>query len=533
MREFELSIGGMTCSVCSNAVRRALMQCPSITAARVEFLFNRATVTTGDITDEALKQKLQQAVNDQGFTCSEIRETNNKLTNEERAAQEKIYRQKQKRKIYTYLTKGIVGILSGAVMLVTCMTGILPHSVMPLIAGISTLLTLYLGKETYQHASTQCFQGNPFASMDSLFTVSTLLALGASCAAFFFPWLPMMFEAPLLIFGCKYIGEAIKESVKKPPSNTSFQDDVPATVMRYMRNDAEENLLDQTQYEESNIGTIKLNDIIYIAPGQTIPLDGTCLSQHATIDTRIKTGKIENIVQGDKVLAGYTIPDHAEGVLIKVKRLQNNSALMQCDEKIKAIKDSKKPLQTAIPRVLQYFIPAVFVIATLSAITMGFLVSSMAAIQCAISVLVAACPCAMGLIAPLAINSGAGKAKKNGITFKDGDCMEAAAEIDTVVFDLNGTLTTGEPKVVKIVLNPNLSPERSNQILHAIQTIEAHSAHPIGKAIVESLANVKCHSSMLSNVKVTQIDRLGITAMLDEQPLMIGNGKFMKNQKIL
>ena len=136
-------------------------------------------------------------------------------------------------------------------------------------------------------------------------------------------------------------------------------------------------------------------------------------------------------------------------IRIEVTKEETKSYLAMLDMRLQEAEKEKVPLVTTANKILRYFVPTIFGLAIISALVMGFVFSPLSAIQCAMSVLVAACPCTFGLITPLAIKIGLAKSADNGITFKSGKSLEKVNQIDTVVFDLNGTLTTGVYRVTK------------------------------------------------------------------------------------
>jgi Cu2+-exporting ATPase len=491
---YNLHVPTIVCTGCADTLITGLKNTDEVTDVQVDVVEKIVTITTDKDIDE---QTLIKVVKNRGHSVSSRSSTHTKG-------------------IISRWVKGIVGIVAGAALLALSFIsmGIIPLYAMYIIGGISTLLTLYIGKDTYYNAIVNTFK-NKTMSMDLLFAISALLAIGVSLAGFAFPWLPMMFDAALLILGFKHIGKAIEESIKQKVSQQNFRGRV----------DKEIEVLGQKN--KVKINTITPGAIIVVRSRQTIPLNGEC-QETISLYTTLINGRTEPQLfeKGKPVLAGMVVPASVSAIAIKVTATEEKSYLVELDNEIKTAQLNKSPLESTANKMLKYFIPLVFLIAIISATIVALTISPIAAIQCAVSVLVAACPCTFGLVTPLAMRLGIAKGKEQGIGFKSGKSLEEAQQADTVVFDLTGTLTTGIPRVTTMDIPEHL--------LSHLAAVERTSTHPIAKALCEYINKQSSTKRIISSVlNVDETSHSGRKAHFDNTTLLVGNESFMKSQGIL
>lgn len=434
----------------------------------------------------------------------------------------------QKKNTRSHLIKGILGSTLGAGLMALGMSGIaLPVSVMYGLALGCAALTVYLGKESYYDSVKKLVKTHTM-TMDTLFTISTLTVIGVSFASFFIPWMPMMMEAGLMIFGFRHLGKAIEDSIKqKVVSGLTFKDRTSSFVEKEIQQD------NQSKYVSTSTNKIVPTDIVQIKKGEVIPFDGVCMSDSALIyDTIISGSTLPRVIKrGERILAGMRVPDDVTAIKMGVTRPQATSYLARLDTKILKANIEKAPIETITNKILQYFVPGVIGLAALSGIVIGVLFNPALAIQCATSLLVSACPCTLGFITPLSVKIGMSKALGNGVQFKSGKALQSADQIDTVLFDLNGTLTTGVPVVknYRICTQEKILPE---EYFQSLAVLEQESQHPIAKAICNF---VEKKNLPLTKQNITDIDRShhsGIKAKINDQWFVVGNKKLMMEEGI-
>ncbi len=364
--------------------------------------------------------------------------------------------------------QGLLGLGAGIAVLLLCLLGgALPFAVMATIGAVSSLLTILLGFRAFQRAWL-AFRQERALTMDTLFVASICLVLGLSIASLFFPFLPMMFEVGLLIFGFREVGLAIK----------AFLDHkIKEEVTLAKRISSEIEVLRDGKWRLTALADIKVGERIRVQPGQRIPLDGKRLSTGlCEVDEEWICGSKGDGKAG--FLAGVLLLLGSEPLELEVERDEMNSQLAQMDalaqealrEKDKEEKEADIKKMTG--RMLTYFVPIVFICALLAGLLVGLLISPLAGLSCAISVLVCACPCVLGLIIPVSLRIGVGKAQRHGLWLMDAQALEDAQAVDTVVFDLHGTLTKGEQAVQQFNWEtPGLA--RQTECLDVMYTIES------------------------------------------------------------
>ncbi len=524
MPTYELYIPNMVCPACVAPVN-ALKELKQVKSVTPNFVGHVVIVESDETqtTDDKFIEEMQKQVDDIGFTCETLLETTPSTLDPDieskQIAHELKKRTLTKKLIRSYWIKGMVGVLSGLGLLALSIFGVgIPLVGMMAIGGISTLLTLYFGKETYQQAAFSLIKAKTL-SMDSLFSVSTILALGISCVSLFVPGLPMLFEAALLILGFKNVGKAIEESVKNEMTQKSFRSSAPPSILTQLTPELS---------KEIAIANLRPGNIIIVKKGQIVPVDGICLSKNKTIYNTIVTGRTvpQFVTTNDCIYAGCKVPDDVDYIKIRVTKNVANSYLAFLDNRIKLAEQEKErsKIEVTAEKSLKYFIPIVFGIAIISAIFVGAFLSPLAAVQCAISVLVSACPCTLGLVTPLAIKTGMAKAASKGVSFKNGKSIDAAADIDTVVFDLNGTLTTGVIKVTKSHIPRDIWPQRAK--------IESLSSHPIAKAIHQFALEKNYPLKEFKDFSLDKSHHAGISAEINSETFDIGNSELMATKKI-
>lgn len=426
---------------------------------------------------------------------------------------------KLRRFFLSHAFQGALGLVLGLALLVLSMAvpG-LPLGVMIALGVISVILTLILGAQSYYQAMLKLIKARTL-TMDALFAISTLTVIAVSIAAFFVPWMPMMLEAGLLIFGFRHIGLAVEESVKRKMTlDKKFQHLLPRTV-RVCLPDDEEDL--------RALHLVVPDDVLRIAPGELIPVDGECLTDAACLYDTIKTGSTQarSTRAGERLISGMRLHENSSPVYLKASTSAAFSHLARLDQGIVLANREKAPIQEATTRILQYFIPAVIALAIISGIVIGLFFPPALAIQCAVAVLVSACPCTLGLVVPLAVKIGMQKAAEHGVQFKSAKELQSADSIDVVVFDLNGTLTEGMPVV------SGFYPVRADDVhdlLAYAAAMEQDSDHPVAKAVrayarSQQIEPVSTGSDWLPD----QSNHSGLHAEINQDVWAIGNANMM------
>lgn len=401
----------------------------------------------------------------------------------------------------------LMGILAPSILLYT-------------IAATSIILTLALGWKTYATAFKQFYYSRSL-SMDTLFTISSFATLGVSLAAFYFPGLPMMFEASIMMFGFKHIGQAVKSSYTDHINkNLSYQNLAPKKVKRLI-NDKE---------VLSNVAELKFGDIIFIQPGEYLPVDASFFGKNGKIKNTLHTGNLSTISinQYHHVKAGIQNTGSTP-LKFRVTKTAAESELSKLDKQLEEAELEESTREQSSRRMLQYFIPGVIVFAAVCGGVASTFVSPTMGIYTALSVLTSACPCTLGYLIPATFAMGMKRARELGIEFKGTKYIENATKIKKVVFDLNGTLTTGKPTVARFdSLCSNIADTKA--LLNCITIIEGESNHPIANAIINhGLSQAVPLGKNVSNVVKSNA---GISGEVGGERYTIGTARFLSSKGI-
>lgn len=414
---------------------------------------------------------------------------------------------------------GLIGVVGGLALLILpfIMTGL---PMLP-IAIISTIITFILGASSYRKAASIFFM-NGGLHMDTLFAVSTLTALGVSIAAFFVPGLPMMFEAGLLIFGFRHIGEAIRESLEKRMGfQMRFQDKAPKKV----------NKVSSTGLVETLSADLMAGDVFELTAGMISPVDATYLSGDGFISNDLNDG-LDHLLSAKlcpKILAGMVV--ERGSIRLTVTQPVALSSLVRFDQLEKSLNHEKKSSwETKANQYLRYFIPGVFLLSAVSGVVVGLLFTPSLAILCAISVLVSACPCTLGLVTGLSVYVGMKKASDAGMNFNCTQELESAYQTDCVVWDLNGTLTTLRPEITSVVVEPNCD---EHEFLSYCLSLESFSNKSIANSICEyAKARGISEKLIVTQEHINKANHNGISATIEGVAYHLGNSQLMSDHNI-
>ena len=278
------------------------------------------------------------------------------------------------------------------------------------------------------------------------------------------------------------------------------------------------------------IEDVLLNDLIRVRPGERISVDGVVVEGQTSIDESMLTGEPMPIEKrkDDEVVAG-TI-NKSGSIVFRAERVGKDTALAQIINMVKRAQNSKPPIGRLADVISAYFVPVVMIIAVMSALAwlnFGPAPEVAFAIVSATTVLIIACPCALGLATPMSVMVGVGKAAEAGVLIRNGEALQSASKITTMVLDKTGTITEGAPKVTDVVI---ASAHNQDDVLSLAASLESGSEHPLAMAIVESAKEqgVPIHS-------VTDFESIagkGVAATLNSQRLLFGNEKLMKEKSI-
>lgn len=350
------------------------------------------------------------------------------------------------------------------------------------------------------------------SNMDTLVALGTLTTYLYSVYAMF-TGKPVFFETAAFVITFVLLGQVLEERMRH---NTS-------SAISKLINLGAKNALVKRGKEFVNVPVDQVikGDEVQVLPGQKIPVDGKVISGTSTIDESMVTGESMPAKKhsGDQVI-GATINQNGS-LIFEAEKVGSDTMLSQIVKIVKQAQNSHAPIQKLTDKVANIFVPTVLIIAVVTFIVwFVFLNKSVpTALNFAVAVMVIACPCALGLATPTALMVGTGLGAKLGILIKNGEILEAADDLDTIVFDKTGTITMGKPQVTNIIGD-------EAKILQIAASLERHSEHPLAPAILNVAKKAKVSESKVSGFKI--IEGQGITGKLIGQDAFVGSPKYTK-----
>lgn len=338
--------------------------------------------------------------------------------------------------------------------------------------------------------------------------------------------IPLYFETAAVITTLVILGQAL-ELKARSGTQTALRSLIKGTPKKARL------LIDDSE-EEVDIETILPGNNIKVLPGEKIPVDGTILSGATHIDESMITGESVPASKktADRVFAGTL---NQEGVIVfKAEKVGQTTLLAQIIESVAKAQASRAPIQQTVDKVSAYFIPIVIGISILTILiwsAIGPDPKLLNGLLHAMSVLLIACPCALGLATPIAVMVGVGLGARNGILFKTADAFEKLKSLTTIVLDKTGTLTKGAPEVLKIIPVNHSSPESTISIIEIAAALESNSEHPLAKAIIKKSKDMNIKTlPPVKDFKSTRGE--GIEGIVGSDPVLIGRRQFLEQKGV-
>jgi P-type Cu+ transporter len=369
------------------------------------------------------------------------------------------------------------------------------------------------------------------SNMDTLIAIGTTAAYMYSATVTIIPdYLPfesVYFETAAIIITLILIGRLLETRTKEKASDAvrKLLDLQPkmAKILRQGEGEDSEEI-------EIPVEQVQVGDIMVIKPGERIPTDGTVIDGLSSIDESAVTGESIPVDKknGDEVI-GATI--NKSGLLkVKATKIGQDTVLSQIITLVEEARTGKAQMQRLVDQVAKYFVPAVLAVAIGVGLGWYFVgdIGITFSLLAFVSVIIIACPCALGIATPAALMMGAGKGAENGILFKGGEYLEIAKKVKTIVFDKTGTLTRGKPSVTNTI---DLSGFSEDEILRLAAIAESGSEHPLGQAVVN---RAKEKGIMVSNPELFEaVSGHGLRARYADHTILIGNRKLMQDNNIV
>jgi len=515
LTEYRLSIGGMACAGCVSAVEEALTGVDGVQSAVVNLGERTANVsTTSDV--EVLIQVVKKA----GFEAAELCTLADELKKENQELAE--YRQLWWRAI----TAGSIGIL----MFVTGMGGFLPaigqgQSVWLFISFITLLVLIFVGGHFFSGAWKTLKSGR--GNMDTLVALGTGAAWCYSTVVVIFPEVvPSLarhayFEAAVIIIALVSLGSALEMRARGKTSDAikkliGLQ---PATA-RVVRSGEEIDI---------PLGEVGLDETIKIVPGDKIPVDGKVIEGDSYLDESMLTGESMPVKKsiGSEVFGGTL--NTTGSFMMQATHIGRETALAHIIEMVRQAQASKPAIGRLVDKVAAIFVPVVVIISVISFAVWYFIGPEPRlsfAMVSAITVLVIACPCALGLATPISIMVGVGRAAEQGILIRNGDALQQAGKLTTIVLDKTGTITSGLPEVTSVICNEH----DKERLLQIAMDLEAGSEHPLATAIIQYGREHELKAAPVTEFQA--VSGKGVQAVRNNKLARLGNAVFMHEGSI-
>lgn len=519
-----MKIEGMTCAACASAVERATKKLDGVTASSV----NLATEKLNISYDPGLVKisDIKRAVEKAGY----------KAVDEETAVDTD--RERKEKEVKMLWQRFIISVIFTIPLLYVSMGHMLglplPDILHPhmhplnfaLIQVVLVIPSMIAGYKFYTVGFASLWRRSP--NMDSLIAISTSAAFLYGIYAI----IEMIhgnteyvnnlyFESAGVIITLIMLGKYLEAVTKGKTSEAikKLMGLAPKTAI----------IIKDGKEIETPIDDVEVGDIIVVKPGEKMPVDGEVIEGTTSVDESMLTGEsipveknIGNPIIGASINKNGTIKYRAT-------KVGKDTALSQIIKLVEDAQGSKAPIAKMADIISGYFVPAVMILAVVSALAWYFIggESVVFSLTIFISVLVIACPCALGLATPTAIMVGTGKGAEHGVLIKSGAALESAHKVQTIVFDKTGTITEGKPKVTDIVVTNGIT---QTDLLWLAASAEKGSEHPLGEAIVKAAKEKDLEYKKLDAFKA--IPGQGIEVQIEGKDILAGNQKLMTERKI-
>jgi len=515
------TIKGMTCAACSSAVERVTRKMDGVVESNVNLTTGLMTITYDEdkVTPEVIIKKVDRA----GFSA-ELYVEENKEENKEDDVQ------KTKRRL-------ICNIILAIPLLYICLGHMLPVTLplpsfmdmhtaplnFALVQLVLTTIILINGRKFYFVGFKSLFKGHP--NMDSLVAIGTGSAFIYSLIMTIgIPSNPtrahnLYYESAAVVVTLVMLGKYMEGRSKNKTSEAirKLMELAPDTAI----------VIRDGKQIEVQVEQVAIGEMILIKPGSRIPLDGIILDGNTSVDESMLTGESIPVekVSGDEVIGGSV--NYQGAVTVKVTHVGSDTTLAKIVKMMEDAQGKKAPISKVADTVAGYFVPVVMGIAIVSTIIWAILGHDITfVLTIFVSVLVIACPCALGLATPTAIMVGTGLGANHGILIKSGEALEISHKVNAVVLDKTGTITQGKPAVTNIISH-EISEE---ELLNLAASCEQVSEHPLGEAIVNEAQARGIRLQEVTDFR--SITGQGIQADIKDKTYYIGNKKLCVEQQI-
>lgn len=507
-----LKIEGMHCASCQRPIEKALRETPGVNDVSVN-LANREVSVDSRLGSDVLIAAVANA----GFKA--VVDPIQSLEETDRTIQDNF-----RRLVY----KSVLALGTGAVLMIYAMDAPVISGEWNLYRAGWLLIALITGAVMYytgRHFFTGALKSlkNRSATMDTLIALGTGTAWLYSTVIVLFPALVpeiarhVYFEAAVIIIGMVNLGQALEQKARGRTSQAIRRLlDLQQKTACIVRDGEEIDL---------PIGAVVKGDLVRVRPGEQIAVDGVVIEGQTNIDESMLTGEPVPVTktQGNEVSAGTL--NKTGSILFRATRVGSETALARIIRMVRQAQNSKPPIGKLADNIAAVFVPVVMLIAIVAAgvwFSIGPEPRAVYAIVTAVTVLIIACPCALGLATPMSVMVGIGKAAEAGILIRNGEALQTASQLTTLVLDKTGTITAGQPGVIEIDAYCN---QTQNALLQLAASLEANSEHPLAQAMLDAAKQQEL--DLLTVEAFEAIAGQGIKGQIDTRQFLFGNKKLM------
>lgn len=530
MKKEVYDIGGMHCAACSSAVERVTRKLPGVEASDVNLPLNRLTIYYDEeqTTSEDIIAKIERA----GFSAGLHREDEKPFASTFGVAvqdEEGKLAQEKKSLIVSVIFAGLLLIISMGPMIIPSFP--LPDIISPeshpvnmaILQMILAIPVLFLGRRFFIGGFSALLHGNP--NMDSLVALSSGASFLYSLVTTF-----LITDNPHLVHNLYYESAAVVVALVSVGKymEASSKEKTKGAIVKLMELAPETAILvDEVGQREVPTETVKVGDLVLVKPGARIPLDGIVVSGRGSVNEAMLTGESMPVskAEGSEVIGGSVSVDGA--LYVRVSRVGEDTTLSQIIRFVEDAQGKKAPISRMADKVSGVFVPIVMAIAFIAAIVWMLLGKDFAfAVKIFTSVLVIACPCAMGLATPTAVIVGTGLGASHGILIRSGEALEITHKVGLAIFDKTGTITEGRPEVTDIV------GEDKQELMEIAYGLESLSEHPLAKAVCTAAEEM----GIFKGKSIRGFENVGGRGLsgLDEDGrcLLVGNVAFLEEKGV-
>ncbi|HEM7510028.1 TPA: copper-exporting P-type ATPase CopA [Providencia rettgeri] len=512
----QLLLDGMTCASCVSKVQKALNSVPGVENARVN-LAERSALVTGT----AVPEDLINAVIKAGYGAEIIQDEAKRRERQQEVAQGNMRR---------FRWQSALALALGIPVMVWGMMGdnmVLTeqnHTIWLTIGLLTLAVMVFAGGHFYRNAWQSLKNGS--ATMDTLVALGTGAAWLYSIVVNIWPeWFPdqarhLYYEASAMIIGLINLGHALEQRARQRSSKAleRLLDLTPPTARVVTEQGEVDMPLEQ----------VTKGMVLRLATGDRVPVDGEIIEGEVWLDEAMLTGEPipQQKSKGDQVHAGTVVQDGT--VLFRAAAVGSQTTLARIIYLVRQAQSSKPQIGQLADRISAVFVPIVVAIALISG-AIWYFVGPAPQITYALvittTVLIIACPCALGLATPMSIISGVGRAAEFGVLVRDADALQQASELDTIVFDKTGTLTEGMPQVTDIHVFNGYEQDTALQLA---ASLENGSNHPLARAVLARAKGL----TLPTNEQFRTLAGLGVSAIINGQTILLGNQKLLTQNNI-